>query len=143
MTTTSQSYILACRLQINGTGINELCFVDREMLLPDTFTYTSQSHGTTSWLDHCITTMSGQSVISHVSVIDNVVCSDHFPLCIEVICDVVPLYNSTMTSAVNSSTKWHAAKDSDKLQYMINSEELASKIIIHTLIHTALIIVTI
>ena len=57
--------------------------------------------------------------------IDNVVCSDHFPLCIEVICDIIPLYNSTMTSAVNSSIKWHAAKDSDKLQYMIKSEELA------------------
>ena len=109
---------------------NELCFVDREWLLPDTFTYTSQSHGTTSWLDHCITTMSGQSVISHGSVIDNVVCSDHFPLCIEVICDIIPLYNSTMTSAVNSSIKWHAAKNSDKLQYMIKSEELASKIIL-------------
>ena len=49
---------------------NELCFVDKERLLPDTFTYTSEAHGTTSWLD--------QSVISHVSVIDNVVCSDHF-----------------------------------------------------------------
>ena len=109
---------------------NELCFVDRKRLLPDTFTYTSQAHGTTSWLDHCITTMSGQSVISHVSVIDNVVCSDHFPLCIEVICDIISLYNSTMTSAVNSSIQWHAAKDSDKFQYMIKSEELASKIIL-------------
>ena len=107
-----------------------MCFIDRERLLPDTFTYTSQAHGTTSWLDHCITTTSGQSAISHVSVIDNVVCSDHFPLCIEVICDIIPLYNSTMTSVVNSSIQWHAAKDSDKLQYMIKSEELASKIIL-------------
>ena len=109
---------------------NELCFIDKEMLFPDTFTYTSQAHGTTSWLDHCITTTSGQSVISNVSVIDNAVCSDHFPLCIEVICDIIPLYNSTMTSAVNSSIQWHATKDSDKLQYMIKSEELASKIIL-------------
>ena len=35
-----------------------------------------------------------------------------------------------MTSPVNSSIKWHAAKNSDKLQYMIKSEELASKIIL-------------
>ena len=35
-----------------------------------------------------------------------------------------------MTSPVNSSIQWHAAKDSDKLQYMIKSEELASKIIL-------------
>ena len=109
---------------------NELCFIDKEMLFPDTFTHTSQAHGTTSWLDHCITTMSGQSIISHVSVIDNVVCSDHFPLCIEVECDIISLYNSTMTSVVNFSIQWHAAKDSDKLQYMIKSEKLASKIVL-------------
>ena len=61
---------------------NEFCFVDKERLsgylLPDTFTNTSQAHGTTSCLDHCISTISGQSIISHVSVIDKVVCSDHF-----------------------------------------------------------------
>ena len=35
-----------------------------------------------------------------------------------------------MTSAVISPIKWHAAKDSDKLQYMIKSEESASIIIL-------------
>ena len=30
---------------------NELCFIDKAMLFSDTFTYTSQAHGTTSWLD--------------------------------------------------------------------------------------------
>ena len=35
-----------------------------------------------------------------------------------------------MTSVVNSSIQWHAAKDSDKLQYMIKSEKLASKIVL-------------
>ena len=98
--------------------------------MPDTFTYTSQAHGTTSWLDHCITTLSGQSIISHVSVIDNVVCSDHFPICIEVKCDIIPLYNSTTTTAVNYSIQWHAAKDLVKLHTMIKSENLASKIVL-------------
>ena len=31
---------------------------------------------------------------------------------------------------MNSSIQWHAAKDSDKLQYMIKSEKLASKIVL-------------
>ena len=35
-----------------------------------------------------------------------------------------------MTSVVNSYIQWHAVKDSDKLQYIINSEELASKIVL-------------
>ena len=35
-----------------------------------------------------------------------------------------------MTSAVNSSIQWHAAKYSDKIQYMIKSEKLVSKIVL-------------
>ena len=70
--------------------------------------------------------MSGQSVIAHVSVIDNVVCSDHFPLCIEVICDIIQLYNNDPSSEFFHS-EIRAAKDSDKLQYMIKFNEFASK----------------
>ena len=35
-----------------------------------------------------------------------------------------------MISVMNSSIQWHAAKDSDKLQYMIKSEKLASNIVL-------------
>ena len=59
---------------------NTLCFLDKEFLPPDSFTYISQAHGTTSWLDHCITTTSGKSITSGVSIIDNIVCSDHYYL---------------------------------------------------------------
>ena len=70
---------------------NTLCFLDKEFLSPDSFTNISQAHGTTSWLDHCITTTSGKSITSGVSIIDNIVCSDHFPLCIDLVCDINPL----------------------------------------------------
>ena len=74
---------------------NNLCFIDREKLPPDSFTFLSQAHGTTSWLDHCITTTSGQSITSNVSIIDDIVCLDHFPLCIEIVCDVNKLHDAT------------------------------------------------
>ena len=61
---------------------NNLCFLDKELLPPDSFTYISQAHGTTSWLDHCITTTSGRAITSGVSIIDNIVCTNHFPICI-------------------------------------------------------------
>ena len=67
---------------------NNLCFIDKEKLLPDSFTFVSQAHGTTSWLDHCITTASGKSITSNVSIIDDIVCSDHYPICIEIVCDI-------------------------------------------------------
>ena len=49
------------------------------MLLPDAFTFDSQAHGTTSWLDHCIITSAGQSLVA-VFIIDSAVCSDLLPL---------------------------------------------------------------
>ena len=53
--------------------MNNLCFTDRMMLLPDAFTFVSQAHGTTSWLDHCITTTSaGQSLVADVSIINSI-----------------------------------------------------------------------
>ena len=53
--------------------MNNLCFTDRMMLLPEAFTFVSQAHGTTSWLDHCITTTSaGQSLVADVSIINSI-----------------------------------------------------------------------
>ena len=43
------------------------------------------AHGTTSWLDHCITTAAGPSIISDTYITDNVVCSDHFLLTVNVL----------------------------------------------------------
>ena len=53
---------------IEFCDMNNLCFTDRMMLLPDAFTFVSQAHGTTSWLDHCITTSAGQSLVADVSL---------------------------------------------------------------------------
>ena len=39
---------------------NNICFIEKEQLLSDSFTFVSQAHGTTSWLDRCITTASGE-----------------------------------------------------------------------------------
>ena len=52
---------------------NNLCFLDTELLPPDSFTYINQAHSTTSWLDHCITTTSGKAIASSLSIIDNTV----------------------------------------------------------------------
>ena len=49
--------------------MNNMSFIDKSMLSPDTFTFISQAHGTTSWLDHCITTTAGESLIANVSVL--------------------------------------------------------------------------
>ena len=102
---------------IEFRNMNDLCFIDKAMLLSDTFTYVSQSHHTTSWLDHCITTGAGKSIVSKMHIIDNIVCSDHMPLCIDIECDIVPICNSTFTKEPRDVCKWNLTGDKEKLSY--------------------------
>ena len=68
--------------------MNNMSLIDKSMLSPDTFTFIGQAHGPTSWLDHCITTTAGESLISNVSVLNDIACSDHLPLYIDINCDI-------------------------------------------------------
>lgn len=52
----------------------------------DTFTFISEAHGSTSWLDHCIVTGSAWQSIVDIKVHYDCVWSDHLPL--EVKCNV-------------------------------------------------------
>ena len=107
---------------------NTLCFLDKEFLPPDSFIYISEAHGTTSWLDYCITTTSGKSITSGVSIIDDIVCSDHFPLCIDIVCDINPLSDTVADVNYQPKIKWHAASEFDKQQYSISTGKFASTV---------------
>ena len=112
----------------NLCDINSLCFIDRSLLLPDTFTFVSQAHGTASWLDHCVFTTSGKSLISNVSIIDNVVFSDHFPLCIDIDCYITPIFCRTFVKQNRSIWKWHIAHNDDKPKYSHRTNNVLSNI---------------
>ena len=45
-------------------NLNKIDFNDKCLLPSNSFTYMRQAHGTTSWLDHCITTAAGRSIFS-------------------------------------------------------------------------------
>ena len=80
---------------INVCDDNDSCLIDKKKLLSDSITFVSQAHGTKSWLDHYITTTSGKSITSNISIIDDIVSSDHFPLCIKIVCDINKLCDVT------------------------------------------------
>ena len=102
---------------IEFCDMNNMSFIDKSILSPDTFTFISQAHGTISWLDHCITTTAGESsLIANVSVLNDIACSDHLPLCIDINCDINPLYDHNFFHKPSTS-KWHIATDIDKQNY--------------------------
>ena len=77
-----------------GRELQEMCdktslvVSDLNMLSLDTFTFISKAHGSTSWLDHCVTTGTGHNIISDFEVLTNYVSSDHIPLQFIIKCDV-------------------------------------------------------
>ncbi|VVD02666.1 unnamed protein product [Leptidea sinapis] len=48
-----------------------------------TYTYLSDAHGTTSWIDHVVVTSAALRALRGVRVLNNVYWSDHFPLAVE------------------------------------------------------------
>ena len=47
----------------------------------DKYTYVSDSHGTTSWLDHLICSHDLHSNIVEMKILEKNPCSDHLPIC--------------------------------------------------------------
>ena len=80
---------ISCSLDIVKTLLKVFILIHFEILclLRDAYSLID-NNGSTSWLDHCITTSSSQTVISNMHVINDVVCSDHFPLCLNIDCDM-------------------------------------------------------
>ena len=76
-----------------------------------------------------LTTGAGESIVSKMHIIDNIVCSDHMPLCIEIECDIVPIYNSTFIIEPRDVCKWNQARDKEKLSYKTYTNKLFSYVI--------------
>ena len=123
-------------------NLNKLDFIDRIILPSSSFTFISQAHGTTSWLDHCITTAAGRSLISNAFITDNVICSDHFPLSINNECSIDLTYDYNFQMKHVNLPQWRTANDLDKNAYTICTNEKLSniKIPINALLCKSLIV---
>ena len=61
---------------------------------------------------------------------NDIVCSDHFPLCIDIDCDIPPIYNETVVNCQRNVYKWQFANDINLYDYELNIHKLANDIII-------------
>ncbi|XP_063545821.1 uncharacterized protein LOC134753808 [Cydia strobilella] len=97
-----------------GLFYNELsCFCDDQGwicadieklgLQSSTYTFVSDAHGSTSWLDHCLTSVSAMGSVTNVYVRHDVVWSDHFPLVVE--CDLQVIRAKISREEITMSNK--------------------------------------
>ena len=97
-----------------------LCLSDTLTLPSDTFTFISSSHDTVSWLDHVLSTTSGHSLFTNISVKSDFITSDHLPLCFSISIDNmhVPIILADSTSRDSLiSYNWYSASDVNLSNY--------------------------
>jgi len=109
---------------------NNLHVSDVELLPNDTFTYFSDAHGTTSWLDHCVCSETMHNNIIDMKVDHGFLSSDHFPL--QVSFHWEPLFvNTAENPPMNVKyVNWERATPADLLRYQTYSNTLLSNIFI-------------
>ena len=63
-----------------GLVLSDLSFLGYDRKKEHTFTFVSEAHQSTSWLDHCASNSLGHNNIVDMEVLYNCVSSDHLPL---------------------------------------------------------------
>ena len=85
------------------------------------FTYFSESHGTTSWIDHCVCTVQAHAAVSSLEINYDVQSSDHYPLSICVDVNHIPKVETTMQHST-AKCNWGKAIESQLSEYTTHCE---------------------
>ena len=72
----------------------------------DSYTYVSEVHYSTSWIDHCVSSSSAHSAICGTEVLHDFITSDYHPLVVYFDCTVLLASVSDVTVQFNSGVNW-------------------------------------
>lgn len=102
--------------------------ISDELCLPnDCYTFISKAHGTSSWLDHCLTTHSAHNTVKDISVYKGIVTEGHFPLICKFDCSV-KLIDTCESPAAKLNYNWKGAEAGDLHKYNMLSDKFLSKV---------------
>ena len=111
--------------------INEAELVASDYIfLKNAYTFVSAAWGTTSWLDHCLSSEDGHGKISNVCTLNDYVSSDHLPICIHLNLEVLPELYVPVIDSVNCISKpnWDKVGENRLNLYSSKCNEILSKI---------------
>ena len=101
--------------------------VDRLGCGSDSFTFLSEAHGTTSWIDHCLCTEQAHSSITDVNTCYDMQSSDHFPISICIDVNSVPRFDCAYIPP-QSRLHWSKASADNRSTYRDKCAELLGSI---------------
>ena len=76
----------------------------------------SERWHTTSWLDHCVSSGDGHTVIKDMDVLYSTCCSDHIPITVDIVIASIPVLE-VASDDINLSVNWSKLSATDKDTY--------------------------
>ena len=106
--------------------MNSIVIYDVNLINSDTFTFLCDAHSTTLWLDHCVSTTTGHSVIKNINASYDYISSDHFPINIVINCKVNDFINTCVQAdSEYSFINWKTATEYKLNEYETTDRELS------------------
>ena len=124
----------ACKKNGFGVLLSNFCknnnlIVSDEIFLPqDTFTYVSDCHGSTSWIDHCLSSSSFHQAITEMDILQDFFTSDHRPLAFTLHTPNLPQLEDHSVEIPNDKVNWDKVSSNQKYEYSLLCKELLSQI---------------
>ncbi len=117
------------KLLINFCDEQSLIMSDKVLLKADTFTFYSEAHKSTSWIDHVVCTRSMHEIILDIKVLRDYVTSDHIPIVVKIGISNMSRLNVGVKKPPSYSVRWSNLSSSEKNRYSDLTFHLLSGII--------------
>ena len=107
--------------------------ISDKLLLPaDTFTYVSDCHGSSTWIDHCLPSASFHQAKRNMTVLQDIIMSDHRPLAFDISCADLPIIEIKTDLKLSNNVIWGQVTSDQKYAYSLMCKKLFSKINLST-----------
>ena len=109
-----------------------LCILSDYQFINEGYTFVSDAWGTSSWLDHFLTTEDAHKAITQVSILYDMVSSDHKPIILNVSVNNMPQCSldrgTNDDENCSSSVKWGSVDKNSILLYHANLRNLLGRL---------------
>ena len=111
---------------------NDFIVSDYEILPQDTFTYISDAHNTTSWIDQFISSFSVHQAMLNMDVLPKCIISDHRAVAVSIQCSHLPEFDDEVMEPQPSRIDWLIVMAQEREDYYHKSKNLLDQLQVPT-----------
>ena len=107
---------------------NDFIISDYALLPQETFTYISDAHNTTSWIDHFVSSFSVHQAMLNMDVLTECIISDHRAVAVSIQCSNLPEFDDEVMEPQPSRIDWLKVTAQEREDYYHESKNLLDQL---------------